>query len=195
MRSFQPVAAQRLSGPVLVARPAPPKSVTAESPALDAMTDLRYTHAAIIEPQQTMEAAHAYMMQRGVRLLLVMGPERALAGIITATDILGEKPLHFAQERRVKHSEILISDIMTPLDRLEAIPVDDLRSARVGQVIAFLREAGRQHALVKESDSAGRIIVCGIFSLSQIERQMGLAIQPSGVANTFAEIEAALLTS
>ena len=195
MRNYHPLPEQCLSGAVFVARPAPPKSVTPESPALDVMTDLRYTHSALIEPHTSVDAAHAYMVQRGVRLLLVMTPERSLAGIITATDILGEKPLRFSQERRVKHSEIMVLDIMTPLDKLVAIPIADAQHAKVGEVIASLRDSGRQHTLVMETDAHGKTDICGIFSLTQIERQLGMKIQSSGVATTFAEIEATLLSS
>lgn len=195
MRNYHPLPEHRLTGAIFVARPAPPKSVTPESSALDVMTDLRHTHSALIEPQTSVDAAHAYMVQRGVRMLLVMTPERSLAGIITATDILGEKPLRFSQERRVKHSEILVSDIMTPLDRLGAIPIADAKHAKVGEVIASLRDSGRQHTLVMETDAHGKTHICGIFSLTQIERQLGSVIESSGVATTFAEIEATLLSS
>lgn len=195
MRTFPPLPAQRLSGPVLIARPAPPKGVTEDSPAIDVMTDLRHVHAAIIAAQTTVEAAHAYMVQREVRLLLVLSADRSLAGLITATDILGEKPLYFAQERRVRHSDILVADIMTPVERLEAIALSSVKHARVGEVIASLRETGRQHTLVVERDAQGRPLVCGIFSRSQIERQLGAAIPPQDVANTFAELETALVAS
>jgi CBS domain-containing protein len=192
MRTYHALTEQRLGGQVFIARPAPPKAVTTDSAALDVMTDLRHTHAALIEPQVTMEAALAYMVQRGVRLLLVLSPDRSLAGIITAADILGEKPLRFSEERRVKHSEILVSDIMTPLDRLNAISIADVRHAKVGEVIASLREGGRQHTLVMDANAQGKSEIVGIFSLTQIERQMGTQIPSSGVANTFAELEAAL---
>ena len=195
MRTYHPLPEQRLSGAVFVARPAPPKSVTPESPALDVMTDLRFTHSALIDPHTSVDAAHAYMVQRGVRMLLVLSAERSLAGIITSTDILGEKPLRFSQERRVKHNEILVSDIMTPLESLGAIPIAEVRHAKVGEVIASLRDSGRQHTLVMETDAHGRTDICGIFSLTQIERQLGMQIQSSGVATTFAEIEATLLSS
>lgn len=195
MHNYHPLPEQRLSGAIFVARPAPPKSVTPDSPALEVMTDLRHTHSALIEPQTSVDAAHAYMVQRGVRMLLVMSPERSLAGIITATDILGEKPLRFSQERRVKHSEILVSDIMTPLDNLRAIPIADVKHARVGEVIASLRDSGRQHTLVMDTFAQGKTEICGIFSLTQIERQLGAVIQSSGVATTFAELEAALLST
>lgn len=192
MRTYHALTEQRLSGSVFIARPAPPRAVTTDSSAIDVMTDLRHTHAALIEPQMTMEAAHAYMVQRGVRLLLVLSADRALAGIITATDILGEKPLRFSEERRVKHSEIMVSDIMTPLDRLSALAIADVRHAKVGDVIANLRDGGRQHTLVLEKNAQGKLEITGIFSLTQIERQLGTQIPSTGVANTFAELEAAL---
>ena len=195
MRKYDALPAHRLTGAVFVSRPAPPKSVTLESPALDVMTDLRHTHAAVIEPHVTLESANAYMMQRGVRSLLVLNQDRALGGIITSTDVLGEKPLRFIEERRVKHHEILVSDIMTPLDRLEAIPLEEARHAKVGHVISSLRDTGRQHTLVIEKHALGKVLVCGIFSLTQIEKQLGALIESTGVATSFAEIKATLLAS
>lgn len=193
MPDYHLLPAQRLTGTVRVVFSAPPKPVTLTSPALDVMTDLRNIHAAIIGPHMTMESANAYMMQRGVRSLLVLDQDKLLCGIITATDVLGEKPLRFIQERCVKHNEILVSDIMTPLDRLEAIPVQEVQGAKVGNVIASLRDTGRQHTLVIENDVDGTPMVCGIFSLTQIEKQLGATISSMEIAKTFTEIEAALI--
>jgi predicted transcriptional regulator len=156
------------------------------------MTDLRHIPAAVIEPDVTMESANAYMMLRGIRSLLVLNQDKLLAGIITATDILGEKPLRFIQERCVKHNEILVSDIMTPLDQLEAIPMSEVQHARVGNIIASLCDTGRQHTLVIENGVDGKPVVCGIFSLTQIEKQLGTTIPSVEIARTFTEIEAAL---
>ncbi len=193
MRDYHPLAAHRLNGTVSISRPPAPPSVTVDSPASEVMTDLRHVYAAVIKPQATMETANSYMVQRGVRLLLVLNPDKTLAGLITSTDILGDKPLRFIQERRVKHSEILVSDVMTPLDRLEAIPLSDVASAKVGHVIASLHDSGRQHTLVTTKDAQGNTTVCGIFSRSQIEKQTGMPIESSEVAKTFAEIEATLV--
>lgn len=193
MSDYHVLPTQSLTGAVRVASPASPKSVTLTSPAIDVMTDLRYIQAAVIELHMTMELANAYMKQRGVRSLLVLNQDDTLAGIITATDILGEKPLRFIQERRVKHNEILVSDIMTPLDRLEAISIGDIQYAKVGDVIASLLDTGRQHAWVIENGADGKPAVCGIFSLTQIEKQLGVAIPSTEVARTFTEIEATLI--
>lgn len=193
MPNYHVLTTQRLTGAVQISRPAPPKTVTLNSPALEVMTDLRQIYAAVIEPQVTMEAANAFMILRGVRSLLVLNQDRALGGIITASDILGEKPLRFIRERGVKHNEILVADIMTPLEQMEAIPIGAVQHAQVGHVVTSLRESGRQHTLVVENNAAGKPVVCGIFSLTQIEKQLGAAIPTSEVAKTFAEIEAVVI--
>lgn len=193
MSDFHILSARRLAGTVRIVSSASPKAVTLLSPALEVMTDLRYTHAAVADATTSMEVANAYMIKRSVRSLLVLDEDKNLCGIITATDILGEKPLRFIQERRVKHNEILVSDIMTPLERLEGVAIEDVQRARVGDVITSLQDSGRQHTLVLESDEGGTAVVCGIFSLTQIEKQLGVSIPSQEVARTFTEIEAALI--
>jgi CBS-domain-containing membrane protein len=195
MRDFRPLPAHTLDAHTTVCRPDAPKPVTIDSFALEAMTDLQRVYAAVIEPQESMEAAKQYMIQRGVRLLLVLDQAKNLLGLITANDIQGEKPMRVVQERGIRHSEIIVSDVMTPLDRVQAIPIEEARSAKVGHVIASLKSAGRQHALVVETVSSGHTAVRGIFSLSQIARQLGVPIQTTEVAKTFAEIEVMLMAN
>ena len=57
---------------------------------------------------------------------------------------------------------------------------------------ATLKAAGRQHAVVVDVDEQGRQKVRGIFSASQIARQLGVVIQTTEIARTFAEVEAML---
>jgi hypothetical protein len=86
---------------------------------------------------------------------------------------------------------------MTPAGRIEVIELDDVRHARVGDVVATLRHVARQHALAVEEDrtAGGQRVVRGIFSLTQIARQLGLPPQPvHDIGRTFAEIEAAIST-
>ena len=77
-------------------------------------------------------------------------------------------------------------------ERLEALNLADVRVAKVGHIVATLKKSGRQHALVVEVGDGGRHKVRGVFSATQIARQLGVAIQPSQVAFTFSEIEATL---
>jgi hypothetical protein len=60
--------------------------------------------------------------------------------------------------------------------------------------VATLQRAGRQHALIVDMDVDGMAqTVRGILSASQITRQLGVAINTTEVAQTFAEIGAALV--
>ncbi|MBK6959528.1 MAG: CBS domain-containing protein [Nitrosomonas sp.] len=195
MNEYKSLPVQYLTGTVQISKPASPNSVTLESPASEVMTDLRKLHAAVIAPNITMEVANNYMMHRGVRTLLVMHDDNSLAGIITATDILGEKPMRFIQERGIKHSEILVQDMMTPLEKLEAIPLEEVAHARVGNIVSSLRESDRLHALVIDENTVGLSRICGIFSWTQIEKQLGTVIPPNKVAKSFAEIESTLIAS
>lgn len=164
---------------------------TLDSPALRVMTDLTQVDPVVIEPQASMEAAHDMMLQRGVRLLMALDADGTLAGLITANDILGEKPLHLVHDRRIRHADILVADVMTPAARLDAFDWKAVQAAQVGNVVARLQQARRQHALVTQHVD-GQTLVRGIFSLSQIARQLGLPLQLSEAAGSFAEIEAAL---
>lgn len=169
----------------------PLRSVTLDSPALDVMTDLKRVQAVTIGPDATLNAASKAMLRNTVRSLLVADEKRCVLGIITATDILGEKPMQIVQERGVRHAEVLVRDIMTPRERLEVLDLEDIHAAEVGHVVATLEWAGRQHALVAEKDASGRQMIRGIFSASQIACQLGRALNTQ-VASTFAEIEAAI---
>jgi CBS-domain-containing membrane protein len=154
------------------------------------MTDLREVAAVATRPWDLMDHAHATMLQRRVRLLFVLNADGTVAGVITTTDVLGEKPMRFVQERGMARSEITVADIMTPAALLEALPLQDVAQMRVGHIVATLKKVGRKHLMVSE-DGGKR--VRGLFSASQIARQLGMELQTFEVATTFADIEAALV--
>jgi CBS domain-containing protein len=174
--------------------------VTPASQALEVMTDLARAAPATIRPQAPLAGANQFMITRGVRLLLVIDDHDVVLGVITATDVLGERPMMVATERGMRRDEVTVADIMTPADRVEVVALADVESARVGHVLETLRRAGRQHALVVDWETlppprplAQRAMVRGIFSISQIARQLGVVLPAGGeVARTFSEIEAAI---
>ena len=169
-----------------------PEVVRHDSPATDVMTDLTRVVAVIILSGDSVDEAHHRMIQCGVRLLLVVDQDRRVHGVITANDVLGEKPVTVAVQRGVPHSEVQVRDVMTPAEALQVLSYADVAGATVGHIIASLKAAGRQHGLVVDEDAKGRQRVRGIFSATQIARQLGVSITTSGVARTFAEIETAL---
>ena len=165
-----------------------PERVALDNPALDVMTDFRRLTAFIATPGDTIKQAEERMIRRKVRLLFVMDSHDRVAGLITSTDIHGEKPLQVVQSRGIRRDEVLVADIMTPVERLEAVDFDDIAHARVGHVLETLKARGRQHALVIEQTD-GRQMVRGLLSLSQLCKQLGINVETTEVANTFLEIE------
>ena len=166
--------------------------VQLESPAADAMTDLTRVTAVIVLAGDTVDEAHRRMVQRGVRLLLAVDQDRKVLGVITANDILGEKPVQIAVQQGIHRDEVLVRNVMTPCANLQVLDLEQVRAAKVGHIIATLKQAGRQHTLVVDRAEKGELRLRGIFSTTQITRQLGMNIQTGGVANTFAEIEARL---
>lgn len=169
-----------------------PQRVGFDDAAASVMTDLKQVSAVLIRPADSVEEANQRMIQHGVRLLLVVDGSRKVVGIITATDVLGEKPLQVIAERGFRREEVRVRDIMTPTHRLEVLHMNDVRSAKVGHIVATLKMAGRQHAIVVEVERDGKQTIRGLFSATQIARQLGVAIQASEIARTFSEIEARL---
>ena len=205
-RIYQALPLRELGGDAGFRRPTQPPSgrVSLESSALEVMTDLARTTPATIRPQAPLAGANQFMITRGVRLLLVADDLEIVLGVITANDVLGERPMLAATGRGVRRDELTVADVMTPVERVEVIELAEVERARVGHVLETLRRAGRQHVLVVDFDvlpprrplDAGvkRAMVRGIFSISQVARQLGVSVPAGGeVALTFSEIEAALI--
>jgi CBS domain-containing protein len=190
-REFDPLPIRELGAGAGFHRPTQPEAarVTPGSPALHVMTDLARVSPATIRPQAPLLGANQLMITRGVRLLLAADERDTILGVITAADLLGERAMLAATGRGLRRDELTVADVMTPAAQVEAIALADVQGARVGHVLETLRRLGRQHALVVDAERRVR----GIFSLSQIARQLGLELASAGeVARTFAQIEAAL---
>jgi len=169
------------------------RRVHLDSPAIEVMTDLKRIPAASLSAAESHEEALRVMQMRGVRLLLVVDRGEVVVGVVTAADLLGERPLRAAREQGLRRGEVTVARVMTPLSAMDAVRYEDVLRADVGHIIATLARSGRQHALVIENALDGRVCVRGIFSRTQIARQLGVAL-PEGaeIARNFAEIEAAI---
>ena len=204
-RDYEPLPIRELGADAGFRRPMQPPAtrVGAESPAAHVMTDLTRVAPATIRLGAPLAAANQFMITRGVRLLLAVDDHEVVLGLITATDILSEKPMRVAIDRGLRRDELTVADVMIPAEQVEVIAYADVQGARVGHVLETLRRAGRQHALVVDYDEipsgrplmppTRRTMVRGIFSISQIARQLGVPVPAAGeVARTFSEIESAI---
>ena len=196
LRQYTPLAAFTL-GPfsaTTLVRPTP-NHVTLDSPAIEVMTDLSQVAAVTIESSASLVSANDYMISRGVRSLFVATPEGRVSGLITAADVLGERPVRVSHARGVGRNELQVADVMTPIDAVAAMKLEDVRAAKVGHIVASLTQAGRQHGLVAETRTPSEVSIRGIFSATHIARQLGVSLQIPEIARTFAEVEQILAES
>ena len=193
---YKPLTFHKLKHGAGFHQPSTYRLVQVDSPAIEVMTDLQQVSAATIGPDVKLSEATQTMIARGVRLLLVVSPDGEILGLITARDTMGERPIKFIQQNGGKHGDLKVRDCMSSIDIIEVLALSDVLRAEVGHVVATLKNVGRQHAMVVDTDVlSGNQSVRGIFSITQIGRQLGMSLQAFEVAKTFAEIEAALAAS
>ena len=195
MNPEAPIGTFRLEGSLAVAQVLPQAltTVTEDSPAIWAMTDLTQVRAASSAPTTSLRQAEQMMIHQGVRMLFVVTDMPSIEGLITSTDLSGDRPMRLVNERRLHYDDLAVSDVMTPLPLLDAIDLADMHKATVRNLIATLKQFGRNHLLVVEdSGPSTPRRIRGVISRSQIERQLGKPIVITQIASSFSEIERAL---
>ena len=194
MNHYQPLPLHHLDAGAGYFRPQQqlPNHVSGDDPALTVMTDLSQVTAYTTELATPLSTALDMMIRRRVRMLLVRDASGQIIGLITSRDLAGERPGRILAKAGGAWEDLLVADIMTLQPRLDVLRLEDVRVARVGDVLATLRQMNRQHALVVDNDPAtGRPAVRGLFSLSQIGLLLGLDLDPAQRATTYAELEQA----
>lgn len=194
MNHYQPLPLHHLDAGAGYFRPQQqlPEHVSGDDPALTVMTDLSQVTAYTTELATPLSTALDMMIRRRVRMLLVRDASGQIIGLITSRDLAGERPGRILAKAGGAWEDLLVADIMTLQPRLDVLRLEDVQAARVGDVLATLRQMNRQHALVVDNDPAtGRPAVRGLFSLSQIGLLLGLDLDPAQRATTYAELEQA----
>jgi len=202
MNRDSPLPTRRLQHPTAIAQAQPwqTDAVTLDSPALSVMTDLTKVKAATTSPSTTLRQAEQLMIYLGVRMLFVVSEMPSLEGLITTTDLHGDRAMRITQQRNVRYDDLSVADVMVRRAALDAIDLELMKAATVCNVVATLKKFGRNHLLVVEGGPAEplprvRLVtppaprVRGVISRAQVERQLGTPIETIEVAQSFADIE------
>lgn len=166
-------------------------SIDFDEPAIMVMTDFKHTMPFSIEPTVAIEVANEKMKNCGVRLLFVSDVDNNVLGLVTAEDILGEKPVLYIQDHGGQRGEIIVLDVMTKWEDIDVVTLDEVSDATVGDVIETMQQATKHHILVVDR-IYGKQVVRGLFSKTQVGRQVGEEINFNERANNFLELEMAL---
>lgn len=166
------------------------EKVTPDSPAIVAMTDLKRTRPITIAPDAGIAVALTIMIHANVRLLLVLDGHGAICGLISARDIGGELPLQIAAQERIPFDAVRVDQVMTGVAEIRPLDFAAVRHAAVRDVVRHLVDEQRHHALVLERQEDEQYVARGIFSATQIGRQLGQEILiGDGIAQSFAALE------
>lgn len=157
--------------------PALPVITHWDDPAMQVMVDFKYAKAETIGPDETIDTAIIAMKNCSYHVLMVIDKEDKVLGLISSEDLLGEKPLKAIQDHRIARADILVRMVMTPQHEVMAIDLENLRHAKVGQVVATLHARKQHYALaVKIDETTKKQIVRGLFSLAVLSKQLGVDV-------------------
>jgi CBS-domain-containing membrane protein len=169
-----------------------PRSIGLADSAASVYTDFSLTHPFSVSAATPIDQVNEKMIACGVRLLFVTEGDAVLLGLVTYSDLSGDKPVRYIQAHGGTRNEILAQDLMTPLAQLEALHRPDVEKSRVGDIVETIKAAGRQHMLVSDFGENGDQTITGLFSSTHIEKLVGIKIELSARAQTFSELERAL---
>jgi len=174
-KSYLPLTTMPLRTGISFAHPAePPELLHWEDSAQLAMVDFKYIKAITISPDDSIDAALLGVKNSIYHALLVVNKEQHILGIITAEDLLGEKPLKAIQERRIARADMVVRMVMTPQHEILALDLENLRHAKVGHIVETLRAHKQHYALVVKVDEKTHAhTVRGLYSSALLSKQLG----------------------
>ena len=178
--SFETIACVTLEPQSILEHPTTPREIVKlDSPAAAVMTSFKVVHPITTRPEVAIDVALKKMKTTGIRLLFVVNDADQIIGLVTAKDIMGERPILITQQMQVPRADITVAAVMTPQPDICAFDAQAVRDARVGDIIETLRKQQRQHALVVKTDKATQSqCVIGMFSTSQIDKLLGNNVTP-----------------
>lgn len=188
-----------ISGEAVLAKPIQNRfmGISLDDNALNVMTDLEQASAVTVRDITPIDQALEYMIHCGVRSLFVLNSESQVIGLVTSYDIQGEKPIRYLQSldctyRTCCRDDVLVKHVMEPIDKLKDLEFEKVRHATIGHIVATFRRVGRKHLVVVENNG-GQSTIRGIFSATQLERQLGMTLVATSTAHNFADVERVLI--
>ncbi len=175
------------------------RRLSPDTPAIELLTDFNRTPAISVLATTQIDKALNQMIYSSVRLFFVVDRDFNILGSITSYDIQGEKPMLFLQSRdcnldSCSREDVTVQDIMTPVNHWLVLDYRLLPYASLGDIVETFKGLGQRHLVVVENPGhQGGQIIRGLFSATVLERTLGIQIDTSEPAKSFAEIQHALV--
>jgi len=154
-----------------------PWYVTSTDPALSVMIDFRSRSSVTLPETVPLDEALDHMKHTGVRCAFVTDEKRKdVIGMLTAYDILGEKPQQYMRFTGCNHDDVLVSDIMQKIKDWSVADIREIEQSTVGDVWEVFNETGVTHLPVMETTESNEPRLRGLLSFAKVKR---LLVQPS----------------
>lgn len=167
------------------------KELTLDDSAISVMTDHRLEKAPMCTTKSSLEDASKQMANEKTSMLFVKSTDGQIVGLIASADISGEKPIQFINKTKKKRDEIKVGHLMTAVESMPVLDIQDVLSAKIGDVLHTLNDIGSEYILVTTETEQGTSIR-GVFSARKIARLLNIFFSPSPAAKTFADYSRAL---
>ncbi|GEN28509.1 CBS domain-containing protein [Halovibrio variabilis] len=185
---FPPKPLIQLGSAPLLTQPAA-KRLSPSSPAMSVLTDFSQVTPQSIGADTPIDEAHLKMRHGGVRLLFVMDSQAHCIGVITSKEVIGSRRINLAMQKRdLSREEVRAEMIMTPWHKLSAMPIAQLKSLTIEDLVLSMETLTDQHLLITEQNAHQALSIRGLISASDIQNAVGVEINPVPMAKSFAEI-------
>ena len=150
---------------------ADPWHAAPNDPALSVMTDFRERASVTIAETAAIDAALEHMKHNGVRCAFAIDEaRRAVVGLITAYDIMSEKPMRHMQSTASPRREVQVRDVMHGVSDWRVLDIKDIEQATVAAVSRLFEETGLTHVPVMETGELGEQRLRGLLSGAKVRR-------------------------
>jgi predicted transcriptional regulator len=175
--SALPASAHPLTAARLQETRIPEAPVALTDPAMAVVTDFTWERPVVVAEDRAIDDALEAMLHAGVGALLVVQGD-AVTGLITASDIQGERPLQFLHlSGFAGRAAIEVRHLMTPWDCVPTLEWQTVRSARMHIIVEFFGARHATHVVIVEQAERGGAFVRGLISRTRLERQLRCRIE------------------
>ncbi|MDX8386729.1 MAG: CBS domain-containing protein [Gallionella sp.] len=148
-----------------------PWYVSATDPALLVMIDYRSRHSVTVSETDSVDQALDHMKHVGVRCAFVIDEKNSsVVGMITSSDILGEKPQQHMHYTACDHDDVLVKDIMQKINDWCVVNIKDIENSTVGDLRQVFNDTGVTHLPVMETTENNEPRLRGLLSSAKVKR-------------------------
>ena len=140
-------------------------------PALSVMTDFRERTSITVSENAAIEEALEHMKHTGVRCAFAVEDDRrVVVGLITAYDIMSEKPIRHVRAVAGRWRDVLVRDIMQNIQDWRVADIREIERLTVADLVQVFGDPSTTHVPVVEVTDRGERKLRGLLSAARVKR-------------------------